>query len=214
MILPVLLATALPLAGDIIRQTNAEGRQIIIQQDAIVVSADSSSVVYKHFDLKEMRVVKVVLNQGSLPYSVERTSPAARHEIVDLWKRFGFTAVVIDTAGKSTRVYDAYLDFYPPGGRGSLLEAVPARTNLPVELASGGAELAEFADISRVEFQDDRLRVTLTNGQVKEGHFLMPAPQPIEARFLGITDRYDPSSSDVFDFSLPLARVKQIDFEH
>jgi len=32
-------------------------------------------------------------------------------------------------------------------------------------------------------------------------------------RFLGISDQYDPASDRVFDFFLPLARIKEIDFE-
>lgn len=47
---------------------------------------------------------------------------------------------------------------------------------------------------------------------MEAGRFLMPTNQPAEARFLGITDQYNPASSQVFDFSLPLARVKEIRF--
>jgi hypothetical protein len=199
--------------ADVISQTNSEGRQVVIQRDAIVVRQDSAALVYKHFDLKERRVVKAVLHEGSLPYSVARSSADSRQQTVALWKRFGFVATVTDTAGKTTRVCDAFIDFYPPQGQGSLLKNVPARTDFPVQLTNGGADLVSFADIIRVEVQGDHLRITASNGQVKEGHFLMPTPQSAEARFLGITDRYDPASEDVFDFSLTLAQIKQIDFE-
>jgi hypothetical protein len=212
--LQLLFAGLIPLQADVITQTNAQGRRVVIQRDAIVIRQDSSAVVYKHFDLKERRVVKVTLNQASLPYDVQSSAPEARQQIVELWKRFGFAATVTDDAGKATRVSDAYLDFYPPGGRGSLLEGVPARTNFPVELAAGGYDQFDFSDITRVEFQGDHLRLTLADGSVKEGRFLMPTSKPAEARFLGITDRYDPASPDVFDFSLPLSRIRQMDFEH
>jgi len=207
------LTVFVPVRADVISQTSSEGRQVVIQRDAIVIRQDSAALVYKHFDLKERRVVKAVLHEGSLPYSVARSSADSRQQTVALWKRFGFAATVTDTAGKTTHVYDAFIDFYPPQGQGSLLKNIPARTDFPVELSNGGADLISFADISRVELQGDHLRITESNGQVKEGHFLMPTQQPAEARFLGITDRYDPASEDVFDFSLPLAQIKQIDFE-
>ncbi len=207
------LTVVLTLRADVISQTNSEGRQVVIQRDAIVIHQDSASLIYKHFDLKERRVVKAVLHEGSLPYSVARSSADSRQQTVALWKRFGFTATVTDTTGKTTRVYDAFIDFYPPQGQGSLLKNVPARTDFPVELTNGGADLINFSDITRVEIQGDHFRITVSNGQVKEGRFLMPVRQPAEARFLGITDRYDPASEDVFDFSLPLAQIKQIDFE-
>jgi hypothetical protein len=41
----------------------------------------------------------------------------------------------------------------------------------------------------------------------------MPTDRPAEARLLGITEQYDPASAEVFDFSLPLARLKEIRFE-
>jgi len=219
--LPVLAiaASILPSVGvlvlwaDVISQTNSQGRQVVIQRDAIVVKQDSAALVYKHFDLKERRVVKAALHEGSLPYSVARSSPDSRQQTVALWKRFGFTATVTDTAGKTTRVYDTFIDFYPPQGQGSLLEAVSARTDFPVELTGGGADIVNFSDITRVDLQGDHLRIALSSGQVKEGRFLMPTKQPAEARLLGITDHYDPSSEEVFDFSLPLAQIKQIEFE-
>jgi hypothetical protein len=55
--------------------------------------------------------------------------------------------------------------------------------------------------------------MTLRNGQVEEGKFLMPTNQPAEVRFLGITDQYNPASQQVFDFSLPLAKIKEIRFD-
>jgi hypothetical protein len=212
--LQLVFAGTLPSQADVISQINAQGRRVVIQQNAIVIRQDSSVVVYKHFDLKERRVVKAVLNQGSLPYDVQSSAPGARQQIVELWKRFGFTATVTDEAGKTGRVSDVYIDFYPPGGRGSLLEGVPARTNFPVELTAGGYDQFDFSDIVRVEFQGDHLRFTLSDGSAKEGRFLLPTSKPAEARFLGITDHYDPASPDVFDFSLPVARIRQIDFEH
>jgi hypothetical protein len=215
MILSVLAATPAPcLFADVISQVNAEGRSVVLQRDAIVIKQDSSSITYKHFDLKEQRVVKARLEESSLPYQIQRSAPDARQQIVSLWRRFGFVATVTDTSGKSTRVYDAYIDFYPPNGQGSMVEAVPARTDFPVELTAGGGDIVNFSDLISVEFQGDHLKLTLTNGQAKEGKFLSPSSHPVEARFLGVTDHYDPASEDVFDFSLPLTRIKQIDFEH
>lgn len=212
----ILLAVALasPLGGaDIISQTDAQGNRVLIQRDAIVVKEDSSSVYYKHFDLKERRVEKVALDKGALPYLVNTSPPEDRQQIVEVWKRFGYKATVTDQTGKSTRVFDAYLDFYPPGGRGSLLESVPPRTRLPVELDNGGADEIEFSKIARIEFYGARLKLTLRDGQTLAGKFLMPTSRPAEARFLGLTDHYNPVSEDVFDFSLPLVRIKEIRFE-
>lgn len=198
--------------GDTVYQTTAEGKQAVLQRDAIVVKEDSSFLVYKHFDLKERRVVKVSLNKGSLPYSVDTSSAQERQQIVETWKRFGYKATVTDLTAKATRVFDAYLDFYPPGGRGSLLQSVPARTTFPLLLDNGGADELEFSKIDHIEFQGEHLKVTLRNGQVEAGQFLKPTDQPAEARFLGITDQYDPASAEVFDFSLPLTRLKEIRF--
>jgi hypothetical protein len=208
-----LVADATPLAADTIFQTNAQGKQVVIQRNAIVVTQDSSTLVYKHFDLQERRVAKVVLYQGSLPYTAERSAAAARQQIVETWKRFGHRATVVDEGGKSTELFDLYLDFYPPGGRGSLLESVPARTTLPVSIDGGGADEIEFAKIARLEIQGTRLKVTLRSGEVKTGQFLMPTDKPAEARVLGITDHYNPDSAEVFDFSIPLGRLKEIRFE-
>ncbi|MGH9455840.1 MAG: hypothetical protein ACRD2O_17925, partial [Terriglobia bacterium] len=189
-------ATFPPLRADTILQTDAQGQRRVIQRNAIVVREDSSSISYKHFDLKEQRVVKVTLDQGSLPYDADRSKPGERQQIVALWKRFGFTASVTDAAGKTTRVFDAYLDFYPPGGRGSLLESVPPRNNFPISLDGGGADLVDFTDIAQIDFAGDHLKITLTSGQVKQGKFLTPTEKPAEARFLGITDHYDPASPE------------------
>ncbi|MCX6618906.1 MAG: hypothetical protein NTZ98_22760, partial [Acidobacteria bacterium] len=169
--------------------------------------------LYKHFDLKERRVVKVRLSKGSLPYSVVTSSPEDRQQIVNTWRRFGYTATVTDQSGKTTRVSDVYLDFYPPGGRGSLLESVPPRTMFPVQLEGGGADELEFSKIDRIEFHGERIKLTLRDGQTQDARFLMPTDRPAEARLLGITEQYDPASPEVFDFSLPLARMKEIRFE-
>ena len=212
-ILGMLLTSTWPLNADTVYQVSPRGQRAVIQRNAIVVKQDTSALVYKHFELKERRVEKAVLNQGSLPYEAERSGAQERQQIVNLWKRFGYTATVTDVSGKATKVFDAYLDFYPPGGRGSLLESVPALTLLPLQLDSGGADEVEFPDIDRIEVQGDHLKVTLRKGTLKEGKFLMPTTQPMEARFLGITDRYDPASPEVFDFSLSLSQIKLVVFE-
>jgi hypothetical protein len=41
----------------------------------------------------------------------------------------------------------------------------------------------------------------------------MPTTQPAEVRVLGITEKYDPASQQVFDFSVPLSQLKMISFE-
>ena len=209
----ILLAWTWTLDADTLYQISPQGRRVVIQRNAIVVKEDTSAIVYKHFELKERRVEKAVLYQGSLPYQADLSAAQERQQIVKQWKRFGYTATVTDAAGKVTKVFDAYLDFYPPGGRGSLLESVPALTVLPLQLDAGGADEVEFSDIDRIEAQGDHFKVTLRKGTLKEGKFLMPTTQPVEARFLGITDRYDPASPEVFDFSLPLSQAKLIVFE-
>jgi hypothetical protein len=209
----ILVVLVLPLNADTLYQITPQGRRVVIQRNAIVVKEDTSSIVFKHFELKERRVEKAAVQQGSLPYEAERSGGPERQQIVDVWKRFGYTATVTDASGKVTKVFDAYLDFYPPGGRGSLLESVPALTLLPLQLDAGGADEVEFSDVDRIEVQGDRLKVTTRKGTSKEGKFLMPTTQPMEARFLGITDRYDPASPEVFDFSLPLSQAKLIVFE-
>jgi len=209
----LLMLTASQVAGDVIFQMTAQGKQEVIQRDAIVVKEDSSFLVYKHFELRERRVTKVTLNKGSLPYIVQRSNPSGQKQIVENWKRFGYKATVTDQAGKTTEVFDAYLDFYPPGGRGSLLESIPARTTFPVLLEGGGADEIEFSKIDRIEFQGDQVKIQLRSGEAEAGKFLMPTSLPAEARLLGITDRYNPASEDVFDFSIPLPRLKEIRFE-
>jgi hypothetical protein len=215
---PLGLVVALSLAAasfaaDVITQTNAEGKTLVIQRDCIVIHQDSSAVVYKHFDLAERRVVKARLEQGSLPYEVDLSSPSERRQIVERWREFGYRVVVTDLTGKSTLVDDAYIDFYPPGGHGSLLEALPALTSFPIQLDGGGADSIEFSDIARVDMSGGSLKITERNGKVESGKFLMPTRLPAEARLLGITDHYDPASDEVFDFSLPLTRIKTIQFE-
>jgi len=209
----ILLAWTWTLDADTLYQISPQGRRVVIQRNAIVVKEDTSAIIYKHFELKERRVEKAVLYQGSLPYQADLSAAQERQQIVKQWKRFGYTATVTDASGKVTKVFDAYLDFYPPGGRGSLLESVPALTVLPLQLDAGGADEVEFSDIDRIEAQGDHFKVTLRKGTLKEGKFLMPTTQPVEARFLGITDRYDPASPEVFDFSLPLSQAKLIVFE-
>ena len=213
LLLTVLVGLALPLRSDTIYQMNDQGKQVVVQRDAIVISEDSSFVVYKHFELRDRRVEVVRLNKGSLPYSVQTASPEQRRQIVEVWKRFGFKATVTDLAGKATQVFDVYLDFYPPGGRGSLLESIPATTSFSVLMDNGSADDVDMAKISIVQIQGEHLKLTLRDGKLEEGKFLMPTSQPAEARFLGISDQYDPASDRVFDFSLPLARIREIDFE-
>src|SRR5271157_4847777 len=96
LLLALLASFASPARADTIYQTNAQGKQVVVQRDAIVVSEDSSFLVYKHFDLKDRRVEIVRLNRGSLPYRVEAASPDYRRQIVDIWKRFGYKATVTD----------------------------------------------------------------------------------------------------------------------
>lgn len=207
------VAVNTPLLSDTVYQINAQGKQVVIQRQAIVVKEDSNYVYYKHFELKERRVEKVGLNQGSLPYVVDRSPAADRQQIVAIWKRFGYKVTATDVTGKTTEVFDAYLDFYPPSGRGSLLESVPARTTFPISMEGGNADDVEFSKIARIEFQGQQMKITLRNGETETGTFLMPTDHPAEARLLGITDHYDPASPDVFDFSQPLTRLKEIRFD-
>jgi len=212
-LLAFLAALAFPLKADTIYQRTAQGREQVIQRNAIVVREDSYALVYKHFDLPDMRVEKVQLSKGSLPYTVDISTPQQRQGIVSLWKQFGYTANVTDTSGKTTLVYDAYIDFYPPHGEGSLLAAVSPLTSFPLQLTAGGADVQSFSEIARVDFQDGEITLTLKNGRVEHGKFLMPTTKPAEARFLGITDKYNPASDDVFDFSEPLSNLKTIVFQ-
>lgn len=213
LILTLALISAVAAGADTITQTTADGRVQVIQTGAIVTHSDSSILVYKHFDLKQRRIERVQLNQGSLPYEVAASGTAARQRIVDLWKKFGFTASVTDTAGKVTQVFDTYLDFFPPAGVGTFLESVPPRTTLPMLLDSGGADDIDFSDIAKIQSGKGKLTVTLNNGRVETGKFLMPTQEPAIAHFMGITSHYSPASSDTYDFSLPLAQVREIRFE-
>jgi hypothetical protein len=208
-----LALAAQPLLADTIFQATAQGKQEVLQRDAIVIQEDSSFLVYKHFDLKERRVTKVRLNKGSLAYYVQTSNAEQRAQIVEIWKRYGFKATVTDQAGKITRLFDSYLDFYPPGGRGSLLESVPPRTSFPVLLDQGGADEIDFTKIDHIAVQSDRLSITLREGKTLDGKILMPTQQPAEVRILGITDHYDPASPEVFDFSVPLSQLKLIAFD-
>jgi hypothetical protein len=202
-----------PLFGDTVYQTTAQGNEIVLQRDAIVVQQDSSFIVYKHFDLKERRVTVVRLNRGSLPMRVQISNANARAQILSAWKRFGYKTTITDQAGKITPVYDVYLDFYPPGGHGSLLESVAAVTSFTLQTDNGGADEIEFDKIDRVEIQGDRISIVLREDKTVAGKFLMPTTQPAEVRVLGITDKYDPSSDRVFDYSVPLSQLKTISFE-
>jgi hypothetical protein len=203
---------AQPLLADTIYQTTSQGKEIVLQRDAMVVQQDSSFVVYKHFDLKERRVTVVRLNRGSLPFRVQVSNASGRAQILEVWKRFGYKATITDQAGKITHVFDLYLDFYPPGGRGSLLESVPASTSFILQ-TDGGPEEIEFGKLDRLEIQGSRLSVTLREGKTAVGKFMMPTTQPAEVRVLGITEKYDPASQQVFDFSVPLSQLKLISFE-
>jgi len=202
-----------PVLADTVSQINAQGKQVVIQHQAIVVKEDNQYVYYKHFELKERRVEKVNLNKSTLPFVVSKSPAAERQQIVDVWKRFGYTLTVTDEAGKTIQVFDAYLDFYPPAGRGSLLESVPARTSFPIQIEGGNADDIEFTKIARIEIQGPRMKLTLRTGDVVVGTFLMPTEHPAEARLLGISDHYDPASPDVFDFSQPLNKLKEIRFD-
>ena len=213
LLVATLVSLALPSRSDTIYQMNDQGKQVVVQRDAIVISEDSSFVVYKHFELRDRRVEIVRLNKGSLPYSVQTANPQQRRQIVEVWKRFGFKATVTDLTGKATSVCDVYLDFYPPGGRGSLLESIPAATSLTVLLDNGSADDVEFSKIKSVEIQGDHLKIAFRSDKIETGKFLMPTTLPAEARLLGISDQYDPASEQVFDFSLPLARIKEISFD-
>jgi hypothetical protein len=208
-----LLLCAQPLAGDTISQTNAQGEEVVLQRDAIVTHQDSSFVVYKHFDLKERRVTVVRLNRGSLPIHVQTSNASARAQIVNVWKHFGYQANITDPAGKTTQVYDLYLDFYPPGGRGSLLESIPARTDFPILAGGTGPDVIDFDKIDRVEIHGEQINIVTREGKTVSGKFIMPTTTPAEVRVLGITDNYDPASTDVYDYSVPLSGLKLISFK-
>jgi hypothetical protein len=213
-LLAVTTAGAASGRSDTIVQTNAEGRRVIVQSNAIVVRQNQYAVTYKHFDLKQRRVVKVQLQQGSLPYQVVLSSAPERKGILDVWKQFGYTTLVTTEAGKATQVYDSYLDFFPPSGVGTFIQTVPARTSLPILTDQGTADDIEFADISAIENDGGHLKVSLTNGRIETGKFLMPTSQPAVVHFMGITGQYSPASPEVYDFSVPLSEIKQIRFEN
>ena len=209
-----LLASSLPLRPDTITQTDAEGKSHIILQQAIVIHQDPNTIVYKHFDLKHRQVVKNHLDQGSLPYFVEKSPPSQLRQIVNLWKQFGYAVAITDVSGKKHEISDMYLDFFPPQGAIPFLESVPSRTTLPILYDQGGADDIDFNDIQDLQIQGAHLKVTLSNGQVKTGKFMMPTSQPAVAKFLGITDAYKPGSEDLYDYSIPLSQVKEIQFEN
>src|SRR5664279_5628637 len=129
-----MVVLASPLLADTIYQTTAQGKDVVLQRDAIVIHEDPSFLVYKHFDLKERRVTVVRLNRGTLAYYVRTSESAERQQIVNIWKKFGYTAAITSQAGKISHIADLYLDFYPPGGHGSLLESIPPRTAFPVQI--------------------------------------------------------------------------------
>lgn len=207
-------AACLFARADTITQVDAEGQTQVIQTQAIVIQNDSYAIVYKHFDLKQRRVVEDRLQQGSLPYAAVVSSASGRRQIVSLWKQFGYTASVAEQNGTKLQVYDAYFDFFPaPGGLGSFLESVPPRTNLPMILNGGGVDEIDFDKIVAIANRGGHLTVTLANGKVESGTFLMPTKQPAVVHLMGITDHYDPSSSKVYDFSEPLSGIKEIHFQ-
>ncbi len=201
------------VSGDVVSQTNSQGEEVILQRDAIVTHTDSAFVVYKHFDLKEHRVVVVRLNRGSLPLQVQQSDDAGRARIVKIWKQFGYKATVTDASGKTAPLFDVYLDFYPPGGRGSLLESIPALTNFPLMTENGGGDEIDFEKIARVDVQGETLTITRRDGKTETGKFLMPTSTPAEVRVLGITESYDPENPNPFDYSVPLSSLKSISFE-
>ena len=211
-LLPLLLLFTTPARADTIFQRTPQRTERIHHRNAIVVQEDSSSILYKHFDLKERRVVKVRLLKGSLPYRVEKSDPDKRERIVATWRQFGFTAQVTDKTGKTSKVSALFLDFYPPGGRGSLFAPIPPRTALPVLLPGGRVLEIEFADIDRVEFHAHRMQVHLAEGQVVECEFRTPSKEPAEARLLGITGNYSPESKEVFDFSIRVDNIQSVKF--
>jgi len=201
------------LSADTIYQTDARGKTVVVHREGILVKQDPSFIEYKRFELKDRRVVKTKLSRGAHTFKVTTSTPEERRQIVDKWRRFGYTATLTDTAGKTTKISGLYLDFYPPGGRGSLLDSLPPRTTLPVLIDGAGADEIDFFKISSIVFQGERMTLAFVNGQVKSAGFLLPTDQPAEARFLGMTDQYDPASPDVFDFAIPLDQVKEVRFE-
>jgi hypothetical protein len=210
----IVTAGATIARSDTIVQTNAEGQRTVIQSNAIVVEENQYGITYKHFDLKLRRVVQIQLQQGSLPYQVVLSSAAERKGIVDIWKEFGYKTLVTTQTGTTTQVYDSYIDFFPPSGVGTFLQTVPARTNFPILTDQGSADEVEFSDLGTIENASGHFKVSLTNGHVETGKFLMPTSEPALVYFMGITDRYSPASARTYDFSVPLSKIKQIRFEN
>ena len=132
---------------------------------------------------------------------------------MDIWKRFGFKATVTDLAGKDHPRLRRLPGFLPSRRARLVVGIGPSHNQLHLLMDNGSADDVEISKIDRVEIQGDHLKMTLRNGQIEEGKFLMPTNQPAEVRFLGITDQYNPASQQVFDFSLPLAKIKEIRFD-
>ena len=81
----VLAIAACPLLrADTIYQTNPQGKRVVIHRDAIVVKEDSYALTYKHFELRERRVVKMTLSQGSVPFTVATSTADERKEIEEV----------------------------------------------------------------------------------------------------------------------------------
>ena len=131
LLLACLACLVSPLAADTIYQASAQGKQVVVQREAIVVSEDPSFLVYKHFDLKDRRVEIVRLNQGSLPYRAVPSSPQERQQIVDIWKRFGYKATVTDVAGKPLSCSTSTWIFTLPAGAARCSNRFPLQRALP-----------------------------------------------------------------------------------
>ncbi|MGH9434094.1 MAG: hypothetical protein ACRD3T_21405, partial [Terriglobia bacterium] len=127
-----LVASSVPLRPDAITQTDAEGKTHVILQHAIVIHQDPNTIVFKHFDLKHRQVVKDHLDQGSLPYVIDKSPSPQLQQIVNLWKQFGYTVTITDVSGQKHEICDMYLDFFPPQGAMPFLESIPSRTTLPI----------------------------------------------------------------------------------
>lgn len=200
-------------SADTIFQQTPQGSERALRRNIIVIREDTNSIFYKHFELKERRVVKIRLEKGSTKTRIERASSTVKKQILDNWKRFGHSGEITDTEGNKKIIYAMYLDFYPPGGRGSLHDTVPPRTTLPVLLRNGGVNEIEFSDIRIIKIQKfNRMVVYLKSGVNLVCEFHMPTYRPAEARFLGMTKSYSVDNDEVFDFFLPLKRLKEIKF--
>ncbi len=215
----VFFALALFMSGgrlfaDTVFRASAQGPPHIVLSQCIVVSQSSSLLQCKHFDLKKRRVVIVQLEQKSLPYTVKISSPQSHQMIVNLWKEFGYTTEITDLQGKTTTLYDSYLDFFPPAGT-FFLRPVPPATHFSIKLEGGGFDEIDFSKISKVEIEGRTLKITLRNGNgpVEQGTMIMPTTQPAVAHFMGITSQYSPENKNVFDFSIPLQKLKEIVFQ-